>query len=84
MVVANDSILLVVGGRMLTPLKAGEWSRALVGLVAMHYVFNLSYAVRCDTALLFLQTTVLDDKIHPKDCTTAFKRAQISFNEFVG
>jgi hypothetical protein len=80
---SEDSILIAVGGTMLTPLGGHEWSKALIGLVAVYYCINLTYAVGQDTALLFLQTRVLGDDIHKKDMTSAFRKALESFDAFM-
>ena len=80
----EDTLFLAVGGCKLKNLKPSEWSCALVGLLAIYYTFHLTYAVEQDTALLFLQTCVLEDNIHTRDRTSAFKQALKSFQDFIG
>jgi hypothetical protein len=79
---SEGSLLVAVAGKMLQPLGGDEWSKAVIGLLAAYYVFNLPYAVGQDTALLFLQSRVLEDNIHTKDRTPAFKQAMQSFEDY--
>ena len=81
---AEDTLFLAVGGCKLKTLKPSKWSRALVGLLAVYYTFHLTYAVGQDKALLFLQICVLEDNIHTRDRTSAFKQALKSFQHFIG